>query len=183
MRKRVIVSFVILAALIVSISVYCFLVMPLLNNRIDWTMYGVVVDSEGNRIDDVQYSLETFSVSGTVYPEKDDCAEMTLRIVFPESFQYMFEKKNETDTSTEYYSNNRKYTDEPYYVLHTFSYDRLANKSVFTNIGLCLQKGYMIVNWGDGKDLYLVASIDPDADPYEILQYFQVFCETYVIDN
>ena len=150
---------------------------------IDWVMHGIVVDSDGNKANYVHYLLDDFSVSGTVEPEEDNCAEMSLRIVLPDSFQYMFEKENEPDASTEYYSNNRKYTDEPYYVVYGFSYDQRGNKSVPIVIGLSLENEYMIFNWEEGEDLYLVASTDPETDPNDILQYFQVFRETYVIDD
>ena len=149
----------------------------------DWTMYGIVVDSVGNPVNYAHYYLEDFSVSCTIDPQKDNSAEMTLRIVLPESFQYMFEKASEPDATTEYYSNNRKFTDEPYYVMHSYSYDRRANESVFTNIGLCTQKEYMIFNWEDGEDLYLVASTDPNTEPNDILQYFRIFREMYAIDD
>ena len=183
MHKRAIIFLVLFALLIAAIPAYHFLILPNLPNRIDWTMYGIVVDSAGNQYNYVQYFLDEFTVTGTIDDIDFNRAELKLRIVLPETFQYRFETEQDPDRFTEYPSYNRAYTGESYYVIHSYSYDRRENQSVMTAIGLCREKEYMIFNWDDGKDLYLVASTDPDTTPTEILEYFLQFREIYQIDD
>ena len=179
MQKRSMFFLIILSALLISIPIYAFLIWPNLGNTVDWTMHGVVVNSQGEVNKYTEYQVGQFTVSGSIHDEADKIATMKLRIIMTENFRYMFDNAGHPNDRTKYISMNRKYTDEPYYVFSHFTYDRFANESTFAYMALDQEKEFMIFNWDDDKDLYLVASTDPDTDPNEILAYFQKFIEDY----
>lgn len=174
---------IILAIMLISIPVYAFLIWPNLGNTVDWTMHGVVVNSQGEVNQYTEYQVGQFTVSGSIHDEADKTATMKLRIIMTENFRYMFDNADQPGDRTEYHSMNRKYTDEPYYVFSHFIYDRFANESTIAYMGLDLEKEFMIFSWDDDKDLYLVASTDPDTDPRDILAYFEAFRVSYASDD
>ena len=48
---------------------------------------------------------------------------------------------------------------------------------VFGNTVLCVEKQYLLVDWDDGEDVYLVASTHSGTEYVDILQYFADYFE------
>lgn len=183
MHKRGMIILTIFALFLAALPLYHFLILPNLPNRIDWTMYASVVRSDGTPVKGEEYDIEQFTVSGFINKKRDGTAEMNLRIVMPETFRYMYNNKNRKSDTSEYISINRKYTDEPYYMMNCYTYDRIANGGDFTYIGLSDEMEYMIFSWEDGEDLFLVASTDANLGSDEIMEYFRQFRETYTVED
>lgn len=142
------------------------------DSRIDWTMYGYMVSPGEEPI-----STTDLSVSGTVTYGETGTDVLKLDIAFPQTARYRY------DGPTAYYSQSRDIWGLGYFVCASYSYDSSANASVFSCFAVSLDKEYVIFNWEDGQDLYLVASTDPETDPHDILAYFQIFREKYAVDD
>ena len=141
-------------------------------NRINWNLDGTWISADGTAS-----STATGSIFGNV--QLGDTGEDTLdlNITFTEGCNYQY------TNPTSYSSESRKYLKVPYCVCPLYSYSKDKNASVFSYIGISLDKEYVIFHWEDQKDLYLVASTDPDTDPKDILSYFEVFVQTYPSDK
>ena len=160
-------------ALIVSIVlILYFFVVPSLDHHIDWTMYGTLVDSEGHSI-----STTEFTIKGSFHDIGDDEHELILSILFPDTFQYMYDR--EYEPSSTYCSFIPKHYGLQYFIVDGFSYNRTTNKSIKSSYALCHKNEYAIFRWNDGTDCWLVASTDPNTDPHVILQYFQFYQQLY----
>ena len=141
-------------------------------NRINWSLDGTWISADGTAS-----STASGSIFGTV--QLGDTGEDTLdlNITFTEGCNYQY------INPTSYSSESRKYLKVPYCVCPLYSYSKGKNDSVFSYIGISLDKEYVIFHWEDKEDLYLVASTDPDTDPKDILSYFEVFVQTYPRDK
>ena len=137
-------------------------------HALNWQFRGTWISADGTTS-----SAAAGSISGTV--QLGDTGEDTLdlNITFTEGCNYQY------TNPTSYSSESRKYLKVPYCVCPYYSYSKDKNDSVFSYIGISLDKEYVIFHWEDQKDLYLVASTDPDTDPKDILSYFEVFVQTY----
>lgn len=155
---------------LVDLSTAASLSVP--DSRIDWTMYGYMVSPGEEPI-----STTDLSVSGTVTYGETGTDVLELDIAFPQTARYRY------DGPTAYYSQSRDIWGLGYFVCASYSYDSSANASVFSCFAVSLDKEYVIFNWEDGQDLYLVASTDPETDPHDILAYFQIFREKYAVDD
>lgn len=137
--------------------------------EINWTLYGIWITPFGRTGTETE-----LSVSGKVTLGEDGEDIMELSIIFPDEFDYAY------TNPTTYTSQSRKYTKLPYCVSMVFSYAKWQNDIFFSYFALCPEKEYMIFRWDETPDRYLVASTNPDADPQEILEYFQGFIEYYI---
>lgn len=149
--------------------------------KIDWTMYAVWVDEQGNVVQD-QQPVE-FSVECVFYGNRGShsAAALEYKFVFQENFRYAIEMPSSGPAAV----NGPKMTGYPYYVCFGYVYDYHAVGFSFAYWALSLEKEWMIFEWeyddGSEKDpgRYLIASRDPNADPKEILAYFQGFLDSY----
>ena len=140
--------------------------------KIDWKMQGAWVTADG----EVMESME-LSISGKMHMDESGVDTLDLTISLPDSFRYSFESN--TALTLDY----RKHLPLPYCVAHNFTYDKVANDSVFSCFAICPEKEYAIFNWEEGSDLYLIAAKEPISDPQTILTYFKGFIEEYKIDD
>lgn len=137
--------------------------------QIDWTMYGTWVTAEAVTVQKVD-----FSIAGTVTENRDGVDVLDVNIDFPDSFNYGFEGRHDPYTS----QSGKKFGLE-YYVCATYCYDRNLNVGVFSYFALSTEREFAIFYWENYPTHFLVASKDPNADPAEILSYFQECIEKY----
>lgn len=149
--------------------------------QIDWNMYAVWVDKEGN----VQQGQEpiAFSVQCAVYGNGNNhsATELDYVFTFPEEFRY--EIKIPSNTLAPAYG--PQMTGYPYYVSFGYVYDFQKVGYNFAYWAMSLENEWIIFEWeyldGSEKDpgVYLIAFRDPNANPKEILAYFQGFLDSY----
>lgn len=148
--------------------------------QIDWNMYAVWVDQEGN----VQRGEEPFmfSLQCAIYDRGGTSAtELDYVFTFPENFRYEIKIPSNGPAP----ANGPKMTGYPYYVSFGYVYDFQIVDYTFAYWAMSLEKEWMIFEWeyydGSEKDpgAYLIAFRDPNANPQEILTYFQGFLDSY----
>lgn len=161
--------FTLLLALALTAGVLLLGCAPEDKNAIDWTMRAWVVSLDGQLAEEMD-----ISVTGEIYTA-DGKTYLPLDIRTPDAFPYFYEKPDqgvpisisgETDGLT-------------YYVWQGYSIDRQQSDARFGSYALCPEKGWLIMRWNEDSQRCLVASRDANADPGEILGYFQAFLELY----
>lgn len=135
---------------------------------IDWKLYGTWITADGETGETVE-----FAVKGEITDYLEEYDRIDLEFTFFDTFRYGFGGSETGDISM-----NDQYDDLDYFVSHTFTYDANTNAPEFTDYAVSIEEGYMIFNWANHEG-YFVASLDPNTDPAEILQYFQRFIEAY----
>lgn len=136
--------------------------------EIAWTMYGTWITPDGKTGEETE-----LTVLGMI-TQTDTHDSLIADIRFPDSFRYHYQPL------TEFVSFSRQIPDLPYLVCPHFSYNKVAHDAVWAYLALCPEKEYMIFRWDESQDRYLVASTNPDADPQEILDYFQGFIDFHI---
>ncbi len=139
---------------------------------LNWQLYGTWISADGTT-----HEPAAGSITGTAQLGETGEDRMELSITFTEGCNYMY-----TNPIT-YISQSRKYLKVPYCVSPHYAYNKTKNDSVFSYIGISIDKEFVIFHWQDKDNLYLVASTDPDADPKDILSYFSVYVNTYHPDT
>ena len=137
---------------------------------VDYTMQAALITAEGE-------ITETFEITvrGNIYGAKDLHCEMELSVLMPESFRYRYHTPNE-GTATSFSGINDEL---PYYVWWGYGYDAVANKPVMGSYAMSVEKEFLIMDWDDGQDLYLVAAADLNADFAAVLEYFDSYLALY----
>ena len=108
----------------------------------------------------------------TVSNEDDDYFE--LRIRFEDSFRYMI-----MDPEEPWKSLTSVYDDMPYHVAMFYTYDRLMNVPVAVILGVDITNGYLIAQWENQPEKFLLVSESPDTGSEEILRHFQLFLDRF----
>ena len=176
MHKRAIIFLIVLTVIIFSVAIFFLWIHPNLDSYVDLQLHGAVIDENGQIISNVD-----FTIKGDIIPSGNGNFDLRLRIVFPDDFQYRMDEPDGPFSG--YYSFGGKYIGVSYYPATCFIYDCDANKSIVANFALCTYHEYFILDWDDGKDIYLVASAAPDIPPETIVHYFQVFLTEMAFDN
>ena len=131
-------------------------------------MQGAWVTADG----EVLESME-LAISWKITMDESGVDTLDLNIHIPDNFRYSFDY---IPTLT---SHSRKYFSLPYCVVQSYTYDKVANDSVFSCFAICPEKEYAIFDWNDSNGYFLIASNEPHNDPQEILTYFKGFIQEY----
>ena len=171
-KKWVILCIVVISCLFLGGAAWVYTSHYLASN-INWTMQGYLVTADGQ----VQEELE-FSAKGTILDyegegERFDRIKLAFR--FPDSFRYASD-----ESAVEYLSDDTVRDFYSYFVSSGFSYDKSDNKSVALAFALDADKEYLIMQWDDDSDLYLVAAVD-QTQPTQLLEHFKMFVEEFHI--
>lgn len=140
--------------------------------QIDWALHGTLTQNGDATLDTV-----TFTLNGTIPNEPDLSGSVqisSLSITLPEAFNYV-SQEGQPVSCYAYISENSEAS--TILVIHGSSYNKEATLPVAMTIYLCPEKEYVVVQWSDNQDLYLVASTDPNAEPSAILAHFQGFID------
>lgn len=128
---------------------------------LNWQLHGTVIS--GGEIKD---TLE-FSIRGDLSSATADAGAQELTIALPDSFRYNF------DDSAVFQRWDPAKFGEHFLVYGGYSYNNDQNRSVFSYVGISIDKEFVIFYWEDNENQYLVASTDPNADPMEIYDHFR----------
>ena len=148
--------------------------------KIDWDMYAVWVDKEGNVVQGQE--PVAFSLNCAIYDRGGTSAtELDYVFAFPEEFRYDIDMPSD-GLDIAFAPRTTGYS---YYVSYGYVYDFQLVDYTFAYLALSLEQECMIFECeypdGSSKDpgAYLIAFRDPNADPKEILAYFQGFLDSY----
>ena len=137
--------------------------------QIDWTMHGTWITEDGET-----GQKEDFSINGAISERNPSMDVLAIDISFPSTFRYSYQ-----DQQSPFYSGSRQNFELPYYVCQCYSWDYNRADFVFSYFALSAQQEYAIFYWENYPTRFLVASKDPNADPAEILTYFEDFIVKY----
>ena len=72
----------------------------------------------------------------------------------------------------------------PYYIVSNgFCYDGVNNEIIGRKLAIDFNMGYLIMNFDDGYELYLVAAADPNVAAEDILSHFAGFIDSFGMDD
>ena len=137
---------------------------------IDYTMQAALITADGQVTESLQ-----ITVQGSIYGDKDKQPQLELAIVTPDSFRYRYHTPDEGIAT----SISGVYDDLPYYVWLVYGYDTKSDKAIFSSCAMSVEKEFLIIDWDDGEDLYLVAAADPTEDFASVLEYFEDYMKLY----
>ena len=160
---------------------------------VDWNMYAQLIRVEDDTIEvldrfemgvdgefhkpDAKYGINNIDIRFTM-PE--DFPLEINRPLGPDKFWHLrdyaiFKRLEGYENAIEDYP-----TPVPYYRTRFDSSKPIDGEqaiSVHTDLAICVLEKYMVMCWNDGEPIYLVASLNPSADPSAILDYFHIFLE------
>lgn len=160
---------------------------------IDWNMYAQLIRVENGEIEmldqfemgvvgdfhkpDAKYGIINIDIRFTM-PE--DFPLEINRPLGPDKFWHLrdyaiFKRLEGYENAIEDYP-----TPVPYYRTRFDSSKPIDGEqaiSVHTDLAICVLEKYMVMCWNDGEPIYLVASLDPSAEPSAIMDYFHLFLE------
>lgn len=142
---------------------------------LNWQLYGTWISADGTT------NSVPFSIDGYIQKTPDDLNELHIVIDLPDDFRYIIG----TPTPS-FISMNQKYNHFPHLMLFNgFTYDKHTNSSVWTSFALDLEKEYaaIMIENAPNRYCYSVASTDPDADPKDLLAYFEDFFQSFDRDT
>lgn len=135
--------------------------------HVDWDLHGFWVNADGEVLEEVDFSYEARIYANGDYermPRLDEYYSM------PDTFPYVLEGRREGMVPVY----GTQLHGQPYYFWGTFTYDKVAEDLEMGYFALSVEKEWMLMFWKAGEeDRILVASRDPEADPKEILSYFE----------
>lgn len=135
--------------------------------KIDWNLYGHSLSPDGTVTETVE-----FTFSGTII----DYDSMKMAVTsFPDDPPYtLFD-------DADYYTAAKNAEQSPYYIFSFYYYDEDMHATLPGRGAMLLDEESVIFLLNDGT--YLAASTAPEADPREILAFFNGFIEEYVIND
>ena len=159
---------------------------------VDWNMYAQLIRVEDEKIE----VLDRFNIKiESSFTESDpdwDRYDINLRITPPDDFPLLFTPPGNhgeywnlqsynlyTQVHSEVGTTLKKLSVPYHYTgFHTLQpiHDEMP-LMVYTSFAFCPYEKYAIMCWDDGEPVYLVASLDPDADPATIMEYFRYMLE------
>lgn len=135
--------------------------------EINWELHGVWISENGQVGEPVH-----FSISGKIPAEdvpEGEPLETEFSFTWPENFPYM---TKETNSCVAYPYTASKNSPLRRIMCSCFAYVPSSDLTIVETFALCPDKEWVIINWNDQEDVYLVASTDPNTDPTEILEFY-----------
>ena len=154
---------------LICLILICCLSIPLCGctqkENLDWDMNAFLVSADGEIENTFALNLEGPIVC------KNDQTTLEFQIQFPSEFGYEY-----------VFPDNGKYAPQSllparpeYYVWIGFIFNYNKSNYTFAYCALSTEKQFLIMNLSDDPDHFTVASTEPDAEPSQILSYFQDF--------
>lgn len=153
---------------------------------VDWNMYAQLIRVEDEKIE----VLDQFEmgVIGQFTPRDSNTVpgsiRMNLNFTMPAGFPYRYSPvENLIDDSRMHASGFPKFAE--YYVTTTLWYNTKYPEPydiAMSKIAVSIKKGYVMMDWHDGQNVYLVASNTPDAEPKDIMTYFHAYMREKIYD-
>ena len=156
--------------------------------QIDWKMYAVWVDAEGNLVENphggedvLEFTMECIIYENGEYAKQP---RMEYWITFQEEFRYLVEMPTETKSVAFKPSIDGK----TFYLDYGFHYVPEENDFIFGVWAMSLEKEWMIFDWDNEESgyqdegAYLIAFRNPDTDPKAVTEFFKIFLDTFCFD-
>lgn len=137
--------------------------------EIDWDLHGVWMDSDGT-VKKTRSGLDV-SFCGTLPAEFEDRTYMEIEvdITWPgKTVSYLTGKQAHGGAAE--YADKHEY--QRVYRIETWLYDPITNDATALSVALCPDEGFAVARV-DGE--YWVASLDPEADPLEIFNFYKEY--------
>lgn len=137
---------------------------------VEWQMFASVVTADGTVVETFPMSIkgEIKGIKSRVY--------LSLEIVPEEDFRYIFSiPKPDGDICT-----NRFAQWPGDFTTEGFCYDKITNSPAWLGWAVNTEKEYFIGYWGEDFGYYLVASVDANVKPEEILEHFELFVDSII---
>ena len=142
--------------------------------QIDWSLQGTSVTEDGILRDTIEFSI-TGNVPTDAAPD-GSLQYSELCINWPETFTYA-NPEEQTFAGNAYISEN---AEAPVvFVMNGTAHNCVTTLPVGMTLFLCPEKEYIIFQWSDSRDRYMVASTSTDVDPKEIMAHFQTFLDMH----
>lgn len=139
-------------------------------DAIDWNLHGTWVNSDGT----VQSGQEgvDFSLQGNLPTDFEPYSyveDMELNFIWPEDFPCSNEG---LQTYVGGANPAEKHENQILYHGGKYTYSDQLRQAVFLSYTICPEEGFVVLHI---EDRYLVASVDPNADPAEIFDFYQEY--------
>lgn len=162
----------IICILVVSCSVVALLavsVKTFVNDeitKISWELNGVWVTDDG-----VEEGTVPFKVEGKVtdYKLEKVADKVNVEFEFPEDFPY------EPNQGSDRFSYVNGFFDVDYFGCNDYSGAPETDYLIKYQYALDIEREYVLVCWSDEPERYLVASVDPNVKPEDIVKHFKAF--------
>ena len=138
-------------------------------DAIDWNLHGTWVNSDGT-VQSGQESVK-FALQGNIPTEFEpySVVDMELNFIWPEGFIY---PNLGMQTYTGGANPAEKHENQSIYHGGQYVYSPDRPGAVFLSYTICPEEGFVVLHI---EERYLVASVDPDADPQEIFAFYQEY--------
>lgn len=138
---------------------------------IDWNLHGVWMTPDG-QIENENWTMD-FSLRGTLptdYAPHDMVDNVELDFIWPLSFQCTNEGKQPHTLFPTFAAQH-----ENQHIYHGVAWLRMVyDEIVSMAFTICPEEGFVVLHLGN-ESRYLVASIDPNADPAEIFAFYKEY--------
>lgn len=146
------------------------LALLLLNDtqNVNWQMQGCLVTSDGT----VSKTLPV-SVTGKISSNRNGDTDLKLSFGLPEDFQFSILQEEFVC-----YSNTVELLS--YYAFSGYGDNKDTEQYMDSSaqIALDADQECIVIAWSDAPGQYLVASTNPNTDPQQVLDHFQLFLNT-----
>lgn len=134
---------------------------------VDWNMHATLLTADGTAEDSFD-----LPVAGVI-SELDDRHYLNLEVDLPKSIPYMMSIAEPNGDPVEQDLLER----EGDYITWGYCYDVNVNAPAPMMWGINTEKKYFIAYWGEDYGKFLVASVDPNVKPAEIMEHFDYLIE------
>lgn len=139
-------------------------------DAIDWNLHGTWVNSDGT-VQSGQEGVE-FSLQGNLPTDFEPYSyveDMELNFIWPEDFPCSNEG---LQTYVGGANPAEKHENQILYHGGKYTYSDQLRQAVFLSYTICPEEGFVVLHI---EDRYLVASVDPNANPAEIFDFYQEY--------
>ena len=145
--------------------------VDLITHNDDGKMYAYWVRANGNV--GVEYEITAEATATDNWGKMD---RITYKIEAPSTFRF---RPIEGENVFAHRGLQKSY----YSTITGTCFDGVGSDIVRYEMAIDLERGYLIIGFEDGEDLFLVASADQRVEPGYLLQYFSAFISNSKIDN
>lgn len=166
-HRRVLIGIICSLVVICSLAVGVSAILMDDSIEIDWELNGVWVTDEG-----VEEGVVPFTLKGSVtdYKEEQVADKVSVKFEFSDDFPY--EPRQSTDGRSSYVNG---FFDVDYFGCSDYSGVSGKEYLIAYQYALDIDQEYVLIHWTDNPERYLVAAIDPDVKPDEIVKHFKAF--------
>lgn len=170
-RKKMALICLAVALCCIVIAVGIFLYSQRGKTSVDWKLNGQIITADGT----VEEQLAV-KVKGSIIDRKNENEKLTLDISFPSDFRYLDDSiTNGGDLIPDSF-------EVDYYGMLSWARKRDGSGSYLYLVCIDPEMGYFLCRWNEDPDRYLVASVDENVTPEQILEHFRKFVDVCTLN-